>query len=122
VEHELGCWNTDPESLATSADTACALFNTEQCTIYNDVLKVVIEEQSLHIFVNGKASMGKMYLVNMICNKIRSLEHIILPMAIAAFAAQHYAGGQTTHSAFKVSPYSAHTSHPSVMVNTDSCQ
>jgi hypothetical protein len=105
VEHELGRWNTDPESLATSADTARALFNAEQCTIYDDVLKAVIEEQSLHIFVDGKAGTGKTYLVNMICNKIRSLGRIVLPTAIAAFAAQHYAGGRTTHSAFKVSPF-----------------
>jgi Cdc6-like AAA superfamily ATPase len=105
VEHELGRWNTDPESLATSADTARALFNAEQCSIYDDVLKAVIEERGLHIFVDGKAGTGKTYLVNMICNKIRSLGRIVLPTAIAAFAAQHYAGGRTTHSAFKVSPF-----------------
>jgi hypothetical protein len=102
VEHELSRWNAYPESLATSANTARALFNAEQSSVYDDVLNAVLEEQSLHIFVDGKAGTGKTYLVNMICNKIRSLGRIVLPTAIAAFAAQHYAGGRTTHSAFKV--------------------
>ena len=36
VEHELAQWNTDTNLLATRADAACALFNAEQRTIYND--------------------------------------------------------------------------------------
>ena len=92
VEHELSRWNTYPKSLAASANTTYALFNAKQSSVYNDILNAVLE-QSLHIFVDGKAGMGKMYLVNMICNKIHSLGHIVLPTAIVGFATQHYAGG-----------------------------
>jgi hypothetical protein len=104
VEHELARWNQHPESLAKSADDARAHFNCEQSSVYDDVLNAVLDDRSLHIFVDGKAGTGKTYLVNMICNKICLLGRIVLPTAIAAFAAQHYAGGRTTHSAFKVSP------------------
>jgi hypothetical protein len=62
----------------------------------------VINDHSLHIFVDEKAGTGKTHIVNVICDKIRSLGCVVLPTAIAAFAAQHYAGGRTTHSAFKV--------------------
>jgi hypothetical protein len=40
--------------------------------------------------------------VQTICDKIRSLGRIVLPTATPAFAAQHYQGGRTTHSTFKV--------------------
>jgi hypothetical protein len=102
VEHELARWNRDTELLARHADAARALFNIEQCAIYDDVTDAVINDHSLHIFVDGKAGTGKTHIVNVICDKIRSLGRIVLPTAIAAFAAQHYAGGRTTHSAFKV--------------------
>ena len=41
----------------------------------------------------------------MICDKIHSLGQIVIPTATAAFAAQLYPGGCTTHSVFKVSPW-----------------
>ena len=72
---------------------AHTLFNAEQSSIYNNIQNAVLDEESLHIFVDGKAGMGKTYLVNMICNKIHLLGHIILPTAIVAFATQHYTGG-----------------------------
>jgi predicted ATPase len=57
----------------------------------------------LCLFVDGKAGRGKTMLVNTLCDKIRSLGKIVIPTATAAFAAQLYPGGRTTHSAFKVS-------------------
>jgi DNA replication protein DnaC len=65
----------------------------------------VIHKQPLRICVDGKAGRGKTFLVNVICDNIRSRGLIVLLTAMAAFAAQLYPGGRTTHSAFKVSYY-----------------
>jgi hypothetical protein len=51
------------------------------------------DDRSLQIFVDEKARTGKTHLLNVICDKIRSLGCIVLPTAAAAFAAQHYPGG-----------------------------
>jgi hypothetical protein len=102
VEHEMTRWNANPEALSARANTAIMQFNDEKWAIYNDVIGSLAGGKSLHIFVDGKAGTGKTHLLNVICNKVRSLGRIVLPTAAAAFAAQHYAGGRTTHSAFKV--------------------
>jgi len=102
TEHELSRWNSDPDTLTAQADNAAVHLNPEQREIYDDVLHAVNNGLGLQIFVDGKAGMGKTFIVNAICDKVRSLGRIVLPTAIAAFAAQHYAGGRTTHSAFKV--------------------
>jgi hypothetical protein len=102
VEHELVRWNADPDTLSTRADAAVITFNDEKRAVYDDVMRAVFDDDSIHIFVDGKAGTGKTYLLNVICDKVRSLGRIVLPTAAAAFAAQHYAGGRTTHSTFKV--------------------
>jgi hypothetical protein len=81
---------------------AVDLFNPEQLQIHDDILEAILSDHALQIFVDGKAGMEKTFLVNAICDKVRSMGRVVLPTAIAAFAAQHYAGGHTTHSAFKV--------------------
>lgn len=102
VEHELARWNANLDSLSARADAAIAQLNDEKRLIYDDVMNCLAEDRSLHIFVDGKAGTGKTHLLNVICDKVRSLGRIVLPTAAAAFAAQHYPGGRTTHSAFKV--------------------
>ena len=89
VEHELTQWNSDTSGLAAHANAACTAFNIEQRTIFDDVTDAVVNGKSLHVFIDGKAGTGKTHLVNVICDKIRLLARIVLPMAIAAFAAQH---------------------------------
>src|ERR1700683_4368371 len=102
VEHELAKWALDRDGLSLHADTAADNFNPEKRLIYDEIIAAVIEGQPLWIFIDGKAGTGKTYLVQTIYDKIRSLGHIVLPTATSAFAAQHYKGGRTTHSAFKV--------------------
>jgi hypothetical protein len=102
VEHELSRWNSDRDVLRSRADDAASQLNPEQQQLYDDVLDAVENNHPLYAFVDGKAGMGKTFLVNTICDKLRSLGHIVLPTAITGFAAQNYAGGRTTHSAFKV--------------------
>jgi hypothetical protein len=102
VEHELAKWALDSDGLSLHADAAADTFDPEQRLIYDEIIATVIEGQPLRIFIDGKAGTGKTYLVQTICDKIRSLGCIVLPTAASAFAAQHYKGGRTTHSAFKV--------------------
>ena len=73
-----------------------------QLEVYNYALEAVLNGSPLCLFVDGKAGPGKTMLVNTLCDKVRSLGRIVIPTATAAFAAQLYPGGRTTHSAFKV--------------------
>ena len=102
VRHELERWGRDPIGLRDRVATAIALMTHEQHFIYHRIMSAVLEKQSLLAFVDGKAGRGKTFLINAICTKIRSLGRIVIPTATAAFAAQLYPGGRTTHSAFKV--------------------
>ena len=86
-------WNQDPNRLAAHSQCAVDLFNLEQLQIHNDALEVFFSDHALQIFVDGKAGTGKTFLVNAICEKVRSMGCILLPMAITAFATQHYARG-----------------------------
>jgi PIF1-like helicase len=102
VEHELARWNVNPTALATEADATYDIFNTEQRIIYDTIVGAISSGTGLVAFVDGKAGRGKTTVLNAVCQKARSMGRIVLPTAIAAFAAQQYAGGRTTHSAFKV--------------------
>jgi hypothetical protein len=102
VEHELAKWASDRDGLSLRADLAAGTFEPEQRHIYDLIVDAIIENQPLWIFIDGQAGTGKTYLIQTICDKIRSLGHIVIPTATSAFAAQHYKGGRTTHSAFKV--------------------
>ena len=47
----------------------------------------ILERELLLTFIDGKAGRGKAFLINAICDKVRSLECIVIPMTTAAFAA-----------------------------------
>lgn len=102
VLHELERWGRHPERLRERADTARAAFNPEQAEIFRVVVDAVMNGQPLCIFIDGKAGRGKTFLVNAICDILRSHGKIVIPTATSAHAAQLYPGGWTTHSAFKV--------------------
>lgn len=103
VMHELLRWGPAASTLGMRAATTIQMFNPDQLAIYNCVLSAITEHRPLCIFIDGKAGRGKTTLVNALCDKVRSMGHIVIPTATAAFAAQLYPGGRTTHSAFKVS-------------------
>ena len=103
VRHELERWGRDPVGLSNCAHAAITRMTHEQRFIYEQIMTSVMTEQSHIAFVDGKAGRGKTFLVNAICDKIRSLGRVVIPTATAAFAAQLYPGGRTTHSVFKVS-------------------
>ena len=101
VEQER--WEPEINTLARRSANAVSRLNREQHEIYTEVMDAVANQRPLCAFVDGKAGRGKTFLVNTICNKLRSEGHIVLPTATSAFAAQLYPGGKTTHSMFKVS-------------------
>lgn len=105
VEQELEKWDTQRRALGARSATAVSKLNEEQYGIYTEVMDAVTNRRPLCAFVDGKAGRGKTFLVNTICNKLRSEGHIVLPTATSAFAAQLYPGGKTTHSVFKVSGF-----------------
>lgn len=80
-----------------------ALLNTEQRTIYNNLLNAILNENQRMVFLDGKAGRGKTFLICCLMDRLRSLHKIVLPTATTAFAAQQYEGCRTTHSTFKVS-------------------
>jgi hypothetical protein len=103
IEHEMRRWGQHPEILAAQAESDALKLNTQQRQIYDEALSAVITQSSPSlIFTDGQAGTGKTFLVNVLCNKLRSLNLLVLPTATSGYAAQHYPGGRTTHSAFKV--------------------
>ncbi|KDQ23455.1 hypothetical protein PLEOSDRAFT_171221 [Pleurotus ostreatus PC15] len=101
VEHELLRWAPIHGTLATRGNRALQMLNTEQGRIAEVILTAARNRQRLTLFIDGKAGRGKTFLVNAICDVLRSEGRIVIPTATAAFAAQLYPGGRTTHSAFK---------------------
>lgn len=102
VEHELQKWAACSRELAMRADTTYTNFNEEQRQIFNVIISAVTNNHLLLLFLDGKAGVGKTFLINVICNKLHSIDIITLPMATSAYAAQLYHGGRTAHSTFKI--------------------
>ncbi|KAJ7847045.1 hypothetical protein B0H13DRAFT_1646251 [Mycena leptocephala] len=101
--HEILRWGPSASHLGTRAENTINIFNQDQLSIYTQILSAILEGRPLCAFIDGKAGRGKTTLVNAPCDKLRSIGRIVIPTATAAFAAQLYPGGRTTHSAFKVS-------------------
>lgn len=103
ILHEIIRWGPQYESLSIRANTARQSMTLEQQNIFDQVVHASLNYEPFLAFIDGKAGRGKTFLVNAICDKLRSVGRIVLPTATAAFAAQLYSGGRTTHSMFKVS-------------------
>jgi chromosomal replication initiation ATPase DnaA len=102
VEHELQKWTRLSRELGMRADAAYQTFNQEQRQFFDDVISAVTDNRPLLVFLDGKAGVGKTFLINVVCDKLRSLNIITLPTATSAYAAQLYQGGRTAHSTFKI--------------------
>lgn len=102
VLHDILRWGVQAALLSSRANTARHSMSQEQVSIFDRIVEAAINYQPLLAFVDGKAGRGKTYLVNAVCDKLRSLGRIVLPTATSAFAAHLYPGGRTTHSTFKV--------------------
>lgn len=102
VLHERLRWGGGREELQQRVEEAKETFNPEQRAIFDEVDEAITNHQPLCLFIDGKAGRGKTFLVNAICDHVRSLGKIAIPTATSAHAARLYRGGRTTHSAFKV--------------------
>ena len=105
VHHELAHWNNLSPTLSQRALHSINQLNAEQRFIFDSIINAVALDQPLLAFIDGKAGRGKTFLVNAICDYLRSNNQIVIPTATSAFAAQLYPGGRTTHSALKVRLY-----------------
>lgn len=103
VEHELERWEPERDALQQRAAIAYTQLNHEQQHIFDTIVTATLHDEPMLAFIDGKAGRGKTFLINTICDHLRSLNHIVIPTATSGYAAQLYAGGRTTHSAFKVS-------------------
>jgi hypothetical protein len=101
VAHEIKCWRSQADSLATRVHDAIDRFKPRQQEIYLEVQCLLESHDTLCFFIDGKAGCGKTTLMNTICDILQSQGNIILATATSAFAAQLYAG-RRTHSTFKV--------------------
>lgn len=102
VEHELREWGSNADVLPRRASDAYKVFTAEQRAIFGEIMDVVRDSVTLYLFIDSKAGQGKTFLMNAIADHLRSHGQIMLPTAIAAYAAQLYRGGHTTHSTFNV--------------------
>ena len=102
VKHKLLWWGYDREELGRHAQHSMQLLTDEQQVIVNTVMHAVMMNNSLFLFIDGKAGWGKTFLVDVICDFLQSMGQIVLPTATSAFTTQLYPGGHTAHSAFKV--------------------
>ena len=106
LEHELQKWAPRCRELAMHADVAYETFSEEQKQIFDDIISAVVNNQSMLLFLDGKAGVGKTFLINAVCDKLRSINIIAIPTATSAYAVQLYQGGRTAHSTFKMSAIS----------------
>lgn len=93
VVAEILRWASDIPQLLSEAEEALLLFNSEQRIIFEAVWNAVEQNLPLCLFIDGKASRGKTYLVNALCSQVRGHKKIVLATASSAFAAQLYPGG-----------------------------
>lgn len=103
IRHELARWGCLTDSLTTRSADAQRLFNVEQRQIFATIMNAIDRNEPMLAFIDGRAGRGKTFLVNALCDHLRSVGRIVLATATAAHAAQLYPGGRTTHATFKVS-------------------
>lgn len=73
ILHEIIRWGPQYESLSICANTAYQSMTLEQRNIFDQVIQVSLKYQPFIAFIDGKAGCGKMFLVNVICDKLRSV-------------------------------------------------
>ncbi|KAL6626309.1 hypothetical protein ACP70R_030035 [Stipagrostis hirtigluma subsp. patula] len=89
-------------TLAADSVNMSAALNDEQRSIYDVVIKDVLQRRSFVYFVSGHGGTGKTFLWNAILAKLRSEDHVVLAVASSGVAALLLPGGRTAHSRFKI--------------------
>ena len=109
IQWQLHHWLPQAQILQRQVDAAMSVFNPEQQDIFLRVQHAILANEPLLMFIDGKASHSKTFLMNTLCDWVWSTRRIALPTATLAFAAQLYPGGQTVHSTFGVHPCQDHS-------------
>jgi len=93
--------------MATLVDEQRAIFNPDQATAFDAVLKSVTNNQDHLFFIHAASGCGKIFLCNTIAAEVRKRGQIALCVASSGIAALLLDGGRTSYSCFKI-PFSIH--------------
>ena len=107
VEIEISYFTPRQNYLRSLASDAVENLNHEQLEIYHHIITLCrrfLRDNNLlnPIFIDGKAGRGKTYLVNAICNTLRSEGKIVVVVGTTALSALLYERGRTAHSTFGI--------------------
>ena len=102
VQLELQRWNQNPQHQLQLSLEMHNSMNDRQKEIYELVLQKINANESLVLFIDGKAGRGKTFLIQAIIKAVRSYNRVAIPVGTTALAASNYDGGRTAHSLFRI--------------------
>jgi len=88
--------------MATLVDEQRTMFNPEQATAFDAVLKSVTNNQGYLFFIHAAGGCRKTFLCNTITTKIRRREQVALSIASSGIVTLLLDGGKISHSHFKI--------------------
>ena len=88
--------------MATLVDEQRAIFNPNQATTFDAVLKSIINNQGYLFFIHAAGGCGKTFLCNTIAAEVKRKGQVALCMASSGIAALLLDRGRTSHSCFKI--------------------
>ena len=84
---ELQRWNQNPQNQFQESVDMFNSMNDRQMEIYHLVLQKIHANESLVLFIDGKAGRGKTFLIQAIIKAVRSDNYIAIPVGTTALAA-----------------------------------
>ena len=93
-------YNTD--KMATLVNKQRAMFNPEQATAFDAVLKSVTNNQDHLFFIYAASGCGKTFLCNTITAEVRRRGQVVLCVALSRIATFLLDREKTSHSCFKI--------------------
>ncbi|XP_074115105.1 uncharacterized protein LOC141537825 [Cotesia typhae] len=79
-----------------------SVITNQQKNVYNEILNAINTDSGQLYFLDAPGGTGKMFLINLLLAKVRSVKKIALAIASSGIAATLIDGGKTAHSAFKL--------------------
>lgn len=92
----------DTQALALDVSNKLPLLNTDQSSVFNEVMQSIQRDYGTLYFLDAPGGTGKTYLNNLILAKVRSENNIALAVASSGIAATLLHGGRTAHATFKI--------------------
>jgi len=88
--------------MATLVNKQRAMFNPEQATAFDAVLKSVTNNQDHLFFIYAASGCGKTFLCNTITAEVRRRGQVVLCVALSRIATFLLDREKTSHSCFKI--------------------